>query len=49
MRASSAQEKAPGVGLQTLMGSDWPTMAGNMVRNLEEGRVAVVQAVLKRI
>lgn len=49
MRASSPPEKSPGVGLQTLMGSDWPTMAGNMVRNLEEGRVAVVQAVLKRI
>lgn len=38
----------PALGLHVVMGADWGMLAGNMVRNLEEGRIAVVQGLLER-
>lgn len=35
----------PPVGLHLLMGPDFPVMAANVLRNLEEGRVRIVQVV----
>ncbi len=46
-RAKLAAGPAP-VGLHLLMGSRWPPMAKNLLRNLEEGRVVVIQTVLER-
>ena len=43
-----AKEDRPTVGLHLLMGSDAPAKFGNMLRNLEEKRVRVVQAVMRR-
>lgn len=39
----------PPVGLHLLMGNDAATKFGNMHRNLVEGRVRVVQAVMRRV
>ncbi len=37
------------VGLHLLMGNDAVAKFGNVLRNLEEDRVQVVQAVMKRV
>ena len=36
---------APGYGLRTLMGPEFPAMLGNLIANLESGACRVVQAV----
>jgi SAM-dependent methyltransferase len=41
-------EEQPTVGLHLLMGNNAPTKFANMLRNLEENRVRVVQAVMRR-
>ena len=38
----------PPLGLHVVMGPGFPEMAGNLARNLEEGRASVVQVVLDR-
>ena len=38
----------PPLGLHLLLGNVFPEMGANMLRNLEEGRVVMVQAVLER-
>ncbi len=38
----------PALSLQIAMGPDFPTMAANLGRNLAEGKVGVIQAVLSR-
>jgi SAM-dependent methyltransferase len=38
----------PRLGLNVLLGGDWPIMAGNMVENLKNGRLAVVQVIAQR-
>jgi SAM-dependent methyltransferase len=38
----------PLIGLHTLVGNPWPELIKNVVRNLEEGRIAVAQGVFKR-
>lgn len=45
---SSAGEPAPRLGLHLLMGPDWRVMVANQARNLAEGRVSMVQAVLQK-
>jgi ubiquinone/menaquinone biosynthesis C-methylase UbiE len=37
------------LGLHVVMGSDFGVMTGNLGRNLREGRVALVQAILQRV
>lgn len=44
----SAQKGPSPLGLGLLLGSDFATMAGNMRRNLEENRVALIEAVCRR-
>jgi MPBQ/MSBQ methyltransferase len=46
-RPGPADGSAP-LGLHLLLGPDFPTMGRNQVRNLEEDRIAIVQAVLER-
>ncbi len=43
----AAEGRSP-VGLHLLMGDEAPTMFENVLRNLEEGRACVAQAVLRR-
>jgi ubiquinone/menaquinone biosynthesis C-methylase UbiE len=38
----------PPLGLHVAMGADFPTLSANLGRNLREGRVAILQAVLDR-
>ena len=47
-RAASAEDGPPPLGLQLLLGSDWPTMARNMVQGIAEGKIAVVQVIARR-
>lgn len=47
IRRIAAVESAP-LGLHLLIGSDAPLMLGNLLRNLEEDRISVVQAVLDK-
>ena len=42
------REGAPPLGIHLLMGEDSPAKVANMVRNLDEDRVAVVQAILDK-
>ena len=42
-----ASDAPPALGLHLLLGSEWPTMAANMVKNLAAGRLAVIQAVAR--
>lgn len=46
--AAPTQATPPPLGLHLLMGAEAPVNGKNMVRNLEEGRITVVQAVLQR-
>jgi SAM-dependent methyltransferase len=48
-QAAAASSAGPRLGLNVVMGSDFPPMVGNLARNLEEGRVRVVQAILRRV
>ncbi len=48
LRPLPTQEQ-PTVGLHLLMGNNAPTKFANMLRNLEENRVRVVQAVMRRL
>jgi hypothetical protein len=41
-------EGTPPLGIHLLLGPDFGLMAQNQVRNLEEDRVAIIEAVLKR-
>ena len=48
-RAIAAKAKGPApLGLHLLMGRKWGTMVANQVRNLEEDRIRLLQAVLER-
>lgn len=38
----------PALGLHLLLGSEFKTMAQNQVRNLEEGRIALIESVVRR-
>lgn len=38
----------PPVGLNLVMGTNWLAKFSNMLKNLEHGRIAVVQAVMQR-
>lgn len=42
------REGLPPVGLHLVLGPDYPAMAKNQARNLEENRIALVEAVLRR-
>ncbi|ADB59565.1 Methyltransferase type 11 [Haloterrigena turkmenica DSM 5511] len=48
MRSRPADAPPP-LGLNLLMGSETPVKAANVVRNLEEDRIAVVQGVYERV
>ena len=39
---------APALGLQLVMGPDFPAMTRNLARNLKEGRAGLIQAILRR-
>jgi ubiquinone/menaquinone biosynthesis C-methylase UbiE len=44
-----AREKGPApLGLHLLLGPDFPVMAQNLIRNLEEDRIAVIEAIVGR-
>ena len=47
-RAKVAAEGPPPLHVGMLIGLEFKEMSANMVRNLEEGRVAIFQAVLER-
>ena len=47
-RLAAAPSGGPPLGLSLLLGPDFPEMFRNQVRNLEEARIAVVQAVFER-
>ncbi len=49
MAARVAQDGPPPLGLHLVMGADFPAMTRNMRRNLEEGRVALVEVVCRRL
>ena len=46
--AAATQSGPPPVGLHLIRGADTAAIGRNTVRNLEEGRIAVVQAVFRR-
>ena len=48
LAAAAAPSSPPPLGLHLLLGSDLPTMARNTLRNLEEGRIEIVQSVFER-
>jgi hypothetical protein len=45
MRARIAESGPPPLGLHILMGQDAPIKSGNMLRNLEGGRIAPVEII----
>jgi ubiquinone/menaquinone biosynthesis C-methylase UbiE len=45
LRQLAAKPPSPGFGLRTLMGPEFPSMAANLVANLQSGACRVVQAV----
>lgn len=45
---AAASQPAPPLGLHLLLGPNAPTIVGNLLRNLEEDRVVVIQAVFSR-
>lgn len=47
--AARAAPAPPPLGIHLLLGEDAPTMFGNLLRNVEEGRQEVVQAVFERV
>jgi hypothetical protein len=48
LAAMRAAPSAPPLGLHLLLGPDFAAMFANQVRNLEEGRIAVIEAVWER-
>lgn len=48
-RRARAAEAPPALGTHVILGSDWQAMAKNSLRNLEERRVALFNAVLEGI
>jgi hypothetical protein len=48
LRDKIDQEGLPPFGLQLLMGPDFRLMAQNQVLNLEEDRIALLEAVVRR-
>ena len=48
MRAKVAEHGPPPLGLHLIMGPDWGEMFANVARNLEEGRIALYQAVARK-
>ena len=48
LREKIRQEGLPSFGLQLLLGPDFRSMAQNQVLNLEEGRIALIEAVVRR-
>jgi hypothetical protein len=49
MVARSKNAETPRLGLHLVLGSDFPEMVRNFLRNLEEERCGVVEAVFERI
>jgi hypothetical protein len=47
-RAQTAEVPAP-LGTHVILGPDWQTMAKNSLRNLEERRTVLFNAVLERV
>jgi ubiquinone/menaquinone biosynthesis C-methylase UbiE len=41
-------EAPPPLGIHVLLGADFPVMAHNQVRNLEESRVAIIESIVRR-
>jgi SAM-dependent methyltransferase len=48
MKKRAETSGPPLIGLHTLVGDQWPEMIKNVMRNLEEGRIAIAQGVFKR-
>jgi ubiquinone/menaquinone biosynthesis C-methylase UbiE len=48
MRDKTCQEGPPSFGLQLLLGDDFRAMAHNQMLNLEEERIALIEAVIRR-
>ena len=42
------QEGLPSLGFHLLLGAEFPTMAQNQRRNLEEGRIALAQVIARK-
>jgi ubiquinone/menaquinone biosynthesis C-methylase UbiE len=47
-RAAAASPAAPPLGLHVAMGADFPALSKNLGRNLAEGRVGILQAIVER-
>ena len=47
-RMARAHGAPPTLGIHLAMGPDFPEMAANLERNLQEGRVGLVQAIMRR-
>ena len=45
MTEKIAREGAPPLGIHIVMGAQWPKMFANVGRNLEEGRIRLIQMV----
>lgn len=48
MKKRSEASGPPLIGLHILVGNQWPELIKNVLRNLEEGRIAVAQGIFKR-
>ena len=48
VNARPADAEPPILGLHLLLGPLWPTMAANMVSNIAAGRLAVIQAIVRK-
>ena len=48
MKKRAETSGPPLIGLHTLVGNQWPELIKNVMRNLEEGRIAVAQGIFKR-
>lgn len=47
-RAQQTSGGPPQIGLHVLVGPQWPGLVKNLLRNLEEGRIAVAQGIFER-
>ena len=45
---AARQGGPPPLGFHLLLGADWPEMAKNQVRNLDENRIALVETVCRK-
>lgn len=48
MRAKAAEHGPQPLGLHLIMGPDWAEMIANVARNLEEGRIVLIQTVAQK-